>query len=64
MKAFADLNPDCDHLTEVAEILALGLQRLNARQSSDFSERRGESSLHSDADQSGHAAPFSPEASP
>jgi hypothetical protein len=46
----------CDErLDEIAEILALGLQRLLARQSSDQSAHCGESSLHSAAHQSGHA---------
>lgn len=56
--------PDVDtagRLTEVAEILAAGLMRLEARKSSGFSGRNGESSLHYGASQSGHAAPFSPE---
>jgi hypothetical protein len=50
-----------EHLTEIAEILTLGLQRLIARQSSELSADSGESSLHYDASQSGHAAPVSPE---
>jgi len=53
------LNPNVmaanERLGEIAEILALGLQRLLVRQSSDQSADRGESSLHSAADQSGHA---------
>jgi hypothetical protein len=44
-----------DRLTEIADILALGLQRLTARQSSDLSVDRGESSLHISPDQSGDA---------
>jgi hypothetical protein len=50
-----------ERLGEVAEILALGLQRLIARQSSELSADSGESSLHYDASQSGHAKPVSPE---
>ncbi|TNC61828.1 hypothetical protein FHG71_20825 [Rubellimicrobium roseum] len=40
---------------ELCAILALGLRRLRARQSSELSVRSGESSLHIRADQSGHA---------
>jgi plasmid stability protein len=43
------------HLAEIAEILALGLQRLRARKSSTLSADIGESSLHFSPDQSGHA---------
>ena len=53
-----------NHLTEIAEILALGLQRLIARQSSDLSADDGDSSLHFVPDQSGDAASFSTEKSP
>jgi hypothetical protein len=42
-----------DRLTEIADLLALGLQRLIARQSSELSADRGESSLHFTPDQSG-----------
>ena len=53
------LNPNLmsadERIDETAEILALGLQRLRARQSSDQSAHCGESSLHSAASQSGHA---------
>jgi hypothetical protein len=59
--------PDIDateRLIEVAEILALGLQRLIARQSSELSADSGESSLHYNASQSGHAGPVSPEVAP
>lgn len=48
-----------DRLTEIADILALGLQRLTARQSSDLSADRGESSLHISPDQGGDAPPSS-----
>lgn len=44
-----------EHLAEVAEILALGLQRLQARKSSGLSAQGGESSLGFVANQSGHA---------
>jgi len=50
-----------DHLTaverlaEIAEILAAGLMRLRARQSSSLSPESGESSLDYLAHQSGHA---------
>jgi hypothetical protein len=58
----SDMNSqNLEHLTEIAEILALGLQRLIARQSSELSADSGESSLHYDASQSGHAGPLSPE---
>ena len=50
-----------DRLVEVAEILALGLQRLIARQSSELSADNRESSLHKDASQSGHANSVSTE---
>jgi hypothetical protein len=46
-----------DRLTEIAEILALGLQRLIARQSSELSGDPGESSLHFTPDQSGRGSP-------
>jgi hypothetical protein len=53
-------NP-AERLTEIAEILAAGLQRLVGRQSSKFSDDCGESSLHFTPDQSGDANPVSPE---
>lgn len=40
---------------ELCRILALGLVRLMQRQSSELSDRTGESSLHFPPDQSGHA---------
>ena len=46
-----------DHLTEIAEILALGLQRLIDRQSSEKSADRGESLLHFTPGQSGAGSP-------
>ncbi len=44
-----------ERLAEVAEILAAGLMRLRARQSSHLSADHGESSLDCVAHQSGHA---------
>ena len=44
-----------ERLTEIAEILAAGLIRLRARQSSEVSGDHGESSLAYAAHQSGHA---------
>jgi hypothetical protein len=53
------LHPDLmtapERLDEIAEILAAGLMRLRARQSSPLSPRSGESSLDYPAHQSGHA---------
>lgn len=46
-------------LVELAEILAAGLMRLEARKSSRMSENFGESSLHFAPDQSGHAVDVS-----
>ena len=55
------LNPDRmsakERLAEVTRILALGLTRLRARQSTQVSELTGESCLHFAPDQSGHAKP-------
>jgi hypothetical protein len=45
---------DAERLNEIAEILALGLVRLRAGQSSELSRARGESSLDCVAAQSGH----------
>jgi hypothetical protein len=53
-----------DRLSEIAEILALGLMRLEARKSSRKPTRSEESSLHFSADQSGDAASFSTGTSP
>jgi hypothetical protein len=53
-----------ERLIELAEILAAGLMRLQARKSSGLSGQSGENSLHYVGPQSGHAAPLSPEASP
>lgn len=44
-------------IAEIAEILAAGLVRVLARQSSSKSPHTGESSLHNSPDQSGHPAP-------
>ena len=53
------LKPDsmtaAERLDEIAEILAAGLSRLKARQSSALPADFGESSLHCAAAQSGHA---------
>lgn len=49
-----DLMSADERLDEVAEILATGLSRLIARQSSRLSADAGESSLDCAADQSGH----------
>lgn len=55
------LNPDRmsskERLAEVTRILALGLIRLRARQSSQVSDLTRESCLHFPPDQSGHAKP-------
>ena len=44
-----------ERLNEIAEILAAGLTRLRARQSSGLPADFGESSLHCAGTQSGHA---------
>jgi hypothetical protein len=49
-------------IAEIAEILALGISRLEARKSSRNSAEFGESSLHFTPDQSGDAPPCSVEA--
>lgn len=55
----SDMNSqNFEHLTEIAEILAIGLQRLIARQSSEISADGGESSLHFTPDQSGAGSPI------
>ena len=55
------LNPDRmtpqERRSELTRILALGLIRLRARQSSELSADLGESSLHFPPDRSGHAKP-------
>jgi len=48
------MTPD-ERVREISEILAGGLTRLKARQSSRLSADRGESSLDCAGDQSGHA---------
>jgi hypothetical protein len=52
-----------DHLDEVADVLAAGLQRLLTRQSSGELSFVGESSLHLSPDQSSDAPPCSAEVS-
>ena len=44
-----------ERIAEIGEILALGLTRLRARQSSELSTHIGESSVDFAAHQSGHA---------
>lgn len=46
-----------ERLTEIADILALGLMRLRLPKSSPLSADGGESSLHFPPDQSGAASP-------
>ena len=53
----------CRRLDEIAEILAAGLTRLEARKSSRKPAESGESLLHFSPDQSGGVLPYSPEAS-
>jgi hypothetical protein len=53
-----------ERLSEIADILAAGLTRLEARKSSRKSAEFGESSLHFTPDQSGDAPPCSAEVSP
>jgi hypothetical protein len=48
---------DTDHIGEIAELLATGLQRLLTRQSSRELSFIGESSLHLSPDQSSDAPP-------
>jgi hypothetical protein len=51
----ADMDPKPkERIAELAAILAEGLQRVLARQSSGNSTEDGESSLHISPDQSGH----------
>ena len=50
-----DLMEPAERLAEIADILAAGLMRLRARQSTRLSAHRGESSLDCAAHQSGHA---------
>lgn len=51
----ATLMSPAERRAELCRLLALGLVRLLSRQSSDLSDRDGESSLHSGGDQSAHA---------
>lgn len=51
----ADRMTAAERLDEIAEILAAGLMRLQARKSSHLSPTRGESSLDYAAHQSSHA---------
>ena len=53
----------CERLPEIAEILAIGLTRLEARKSSRKPAEFGESSLHFSPDRSGGVPPCSMEAS-
>jgi hypothetical protein len=55
---------ESERLAEIAEILAAGLSRLEARKSSRKSAEIGESSLHFTPDQSGVAPPRSAEVCP
>jgi hypothetical protein len=58
------LDPESnDRASEIAEILAAGLTRLEARKSSQKPAEFEESSLHFSPDQSGGVPPYSPEAS-
>jgi hypothetical protein len=52
-----------ERISEIAEILAVGLTRLAARKSSRKPAEFGESSLHFTLEQSGDALPFSAEVS-
>jgi hypothetical protein len=47
--------PAAERLDEIADILAAGLMRVRARQSTPQSADLGDSSLDCPADQSGHA---------
>jgi hypothetical protein len=47
-----------DRITEIAELLAIGLMRVLARKSSGYSPNAGESSLHLPPEQSGHPTPL------
>jgi hypothetical protein len=53
----------CQRLDEIAEILAIGLTRLEARKSSRKPTKFGESSLHLSPNQSGGVPSCSAEAS-
>ena len=59
---FVEDDPDAkERLTEIAEILATGLGRLEVRKSSQKPPYFGESSLHFTPDQSGDPPPCSAE---
>jgi hypothetical protein len=61
---FAEAAPTgAKRISEIAEILAVGLSRLEARKSSRKPTEFGESSLHFSPDQSGGVPPCSAEAS-
>ena len=51
----ARLMSPAERRAELCRLLARALVRLRARQSSDLSDRAGESSLHFGAHRSGHA---------
>jgi hypothetical protein len=53
--ATAGMLSAAERLNEIAEIMALGLIRLHARQSTPISAHSGDSSLDCAARQSGHA---------
>ncbi len=55
LAAVVDQLTAAERLDEIAEILAVGLMRLRARQSTRKSADLGDSSLDCPADQSGHA---------
>ena len=59
----ATCSANTDHLNEVGELLAAGLQRLLGRQSSGELRPFGESSLHISPDQSGDESPCTAEIS-
>jgi hypothetical protein len=61
---FAEAVPTgAKRISEIAEILAVGLSRLEGRMSSRKAAEFGESSLHFSPDQSGGVPPYSGEAS-
>jgi hypothetical protein len=43
-----------DRMTEIAELLALAVSRMQARKASELSDHTGDSSLDTSAHQSGH----------
>jgi hypothetical protein len=58
MNADSGFSQTNEHLGEIAEILAAGLQRALARKSSEVSANTGESSLHILPGQSVHPTPM------